>query len=46
MKKYICLALIVGLFAACEKKETTVTNPVEKKESTTTVVKPEPAKSP
>ena len=47
MKKYICLALIVGLFAACEKKEeTNVTNPAEKKESNTTIVNPSPAKSP
>ena len=47
MKKYICLALIVGLLAACEKKETNVTNPTEKKESSsTTVVNPSPAKSP
>jgi len=46
MKKYICLTLIVGLFAACEKKETNVTNPTEKKESSTTIVNPSPAKSP
>jgi len=46
MKKYICLALFVSLFAACEKKETNVTNPTEKKESSTTIVNPSPAKSP
>ena len=46
MKKYICLALVAGLFAACEKKETNVTNPTEKKESSTTIVNPSPAKSP
>ena len=46
MKKYICLALIASLFAACEKKETNVTNPTEKKESSTTIVNPSPAKSP
>ena len=46
MKKYILLAMTVALFAACEKKETNVTNPTEKKESSTTVVNPSPAKSP
>ena len=47
MKKYICLIVAVGLFAGCEKKETNVTNPTEKKESTsTTIVNPSPAKSP
>jgi len=41
MKKYICLLLGMALFAACEQKETTVTNPpAEKKESNTTVVNP------
>lgn len=41
------LAMIAALFAACEKKETNVTNPTEKKEtSTTTAVNPSPAKSP
>jgi hypothetical protein len=41
MKKYICLLAGLALFAACEQKETTVTNPpAEKKESNTTVVNP------
>jgi hypothetical protein len=38
--------MIVALFAACEKKETNVTNPPEKKETNTTIVNPSPAKSP
>ena len=47
MKKYILLTMIVALFAACEKKETNVTNTPEKKESSsTTIVNPSPAKSP
>jgi hypothetical protein len=46
MKKYICLAMIVALFAGCEKKETNMTNPAEKKESNRTIVNPSPAKSP
>jgi hypothetical protein len=34
MKKYICLLVGAALLAACEQKETTVTNPpAEKKES-------------
>ena len=40
-----CIYLLAGmvLFAACEQKETTVTNPpAEKKESNTTVVNPSP----
>jgi len=46
MRKYICLLAGVALFAACEQKETTVTNPpAEKKESNTTVVNPSPATS-
>jgi uncharacterized lipoprotein YajG len=46
MKKYICLLAGVTLFAACEQKETTGTNPpAEKKESNTTVVNPSPATS-
>ena len=41
MKKYVCLLIGLALFAACEQKETTVTNPpAEKKESNTTVVNP------
>ena len=46
MKKYICLAMVAALLGACEKKETNVTNPAEKKESSTTIVNPSPAKSP
>jgi hypothetical protein len=38
MKKCICLLASVALLAACEQKETTVTNPpAEKKESTTVI---------
>jgi len=41
MRKYIYLLAAGVLFAACEQKETTVTNPpAEKKESNTTVVNP------
>jgi ABC-type uncharacterized transport system auxiliary subunit len=41
MKKYICMLASLALLAACEQKETTVTNPpAEKKESNTTVVNP------
>ena len=41
MKKYIYLLASLALLAACEQKETTVTNPpAEKKESNTTVVNP------
>jgi uncharacterized lipoprotein YajG len=41
MKKYVCLLIGAALFAACEQKETTVTNPpAEKKESNTTIVNP------
>jgi uncharacterized lipoprotein YajG len=44
MKKYICLLMGTALLAACEQKETTVTNPPsEKKESNTTIVNPSPA---
>jgi uncharacterized lipoprotein YajG len=44
MKKYICLLAGLALFAACEQKETTVTNPpAEKKESNTTVINSSPA---
>jgi hypothetical protein len=47
MKKFVCLGMMVALLVGCEKKEeTNVTNPTEKKESTTTVVNPSPAKSP
>ena len=46
MKKYICLIAGLALFAACEQKETTVTNPpAEKKESNTTVIKESPAQT-
>ena len=41
MKKYIYLLVSMALLAACEQKETTVTNPpAEKKESNTTVINP------
>jgi uncharacterized lipoprotein YajG len=41
MKKYVCILASLALLAACEQKETTVTNPpAEKKESNTTVVNP------
>ena len=47
MKKYICLFAGLALLAACEQKETTVTNPpaekTEKKETNTTIVNPSPA---
>jgi len=44
MKKYICLLAGMALLAACEQKETTVTNPsAEKKESNTTVISQSPA---
>ena len=40
MKKYIYLLAMLGLFAACEQKTTTVNPPGDKKESNTTVVNP------
>ena len=44
MKKYICLLAGLALFAACEQKETTVTNPpAEKKERNTTIINQSPA---
>ena len=46
MKRYVFLAMFVAFVTACEKKETNVTNPPEKKESNTTIVNPSPAKSP
>jgi uncharacterized lipoprotein YajG len=49
MKKYIGLLAGIALFAACEQKETTVTNPpsekTEKNETNTTIVNPSPAAS-
>lgn len=37
--KYICILLGLAFLAACEQKETTVTNPpAEKSESNTTVI--------
>jgi hypothetical protein len=46
MNKYICLLSGIALLAACEQKETTVTNPpAEKKESNTTIVNPSPETS-
>ena len=47
MNKYICLLMGAVFLAACEQKETTVTNPpaekTEKKETNTTIVNPSPA---
>ena len=41
MKKSIYLLAVLGLFAACEQKTTTVNPPAaEKKESNTTIVNP------
>jgi len=40
MKKWIYLLAMLGLFAACEQKTTTVNPPADKKESNTTVVNP------
>ena len=40
MIKIIYLLAMLGLFAACEQKTTTVNPPAEKKESNTTVVNP------
>jgi hypothetical protein len=40
MKKCIYLLAMLGLFAACEQKTTTVNPPAEKKESNTTIVNP------
>ena len=40
MTKIIYLLTMLGLFAACEQKTTTVNPPGEKKESNTTVVNP------
>jgi hypothetical protein len=40
MKRSIYLLAMLGLFAACEQKTTTVNPPAEKKESNTTIVNP------
>ena len=40
MKKCIYLFAMLGLFAACEQKTTTVNPPADKKESNTTIVNP------
>jgi predicted small lipoprotein YifL len=40
MKKSIYLLAMLGFFAACEQKTTTVNPPAEKKESNTTIVNP------
>jgi len=40
MKKRIYLLAMLGLFAGCEQKTTTVNPPADKKESNTTVVNP------
>lgn len=46
MKKYACIFALAALFAACQEKETTVTNPpAENKETNTTIVKESPAPS-
>ncbi len=47
MTKYICILTGAALLAACEQKETTVTNPPgeNKTESNTTIVKESPAPS-
>jgi hypothetical protein len=39
-EKSIYLLVILGLFAACEQKTTTVNPPADKKESNTTIVNP------
>jgi uncharacterized lipoprotein YajG len=44
MNKYICLLMGTMLLAACEQKETTVTNPPAEKNETT-IVKESPAPS-
>ncbi|MEP6602827.1 MAG: hypothetical protein ABJB69_02650 [Spartobacteria bacterium] len=47
MKKYLCILTGAALLAACEHKDTTVTNPPgeNKTENNTTVVKESPAAS-
>jgi hypothetical protein len=40
MEKSIYLLAMLGLFAACEQKTTTVNPPADKKESNTTIVNP------
>jgi hypothetical protein len=40
MRKSIYLLAMLGLFAACEQKTTTVNPPAEKKESNTTIINP------
>ena len=40
LTKIIYLLAMLGLFAACEQKTTTVNPPAEKKESNTTVINP------
>lgn len=40
MRKTIYLLAMLGLFAACEQKTTTVNPPADKKESNTTIVNP------
>jgi len=40
MRKTIYLLAMLGLFAACEQKTTTVNPPAEKKETNTTIVNP------
>jgi hypothetical protein len=40
MKKSIYVLAMLGLFAACEQKTTTVNPPADKEESNTTIVNP------
>jgi hypothetical protein len=40
MRNCIYLLAMLGLFAACEQKTTTVNPPADKKESNTTIVNP------
>jgi hypothetical protein len=44
MRKSIYLLAMLGLFAACEQKTTTVNPPADKKESNTTIINPPSAK--
>jgi uncharacterized lipoprotein YajG len=43
MNKYICVLISAAFLAACEQKETTVTNPPAEKKESTTIVNPAPA---
>jgi|ERR1700682_1186929 len=46
MKEYVCLLAGVFLLTACQKKETTVTNPEENKTETNTAIVDEAANTP